>query len=70
MSKGSHRRPEDTEAYRSNFDRVFGPKPTNENIDPEFLRAFAEDVREAFGPRCRLPSECTGSCVRDPACNE
>lgn len=66
MSKGSRRRPEDTEAYRSNYDRVFG------NSDETMERAIDLMIRlhASLGPSCRDPLNCTGSCVRDPACNE
>lgn len=45
MSKGSTRRPEDTEAVRSNWDRTFGAAPAREPV----IQTFQPISRDTVG---------------------
>lgn len=59
MSKGSHRRPEDTAAIEKNWPF------------PEKAVAQADgDPAKAPYPWCRQPDVCRGYCPRDPNCGE
>lgn len=64
MSKGSKRRPEDTQRFREGYDRVFPHTPE--------VGTRESHVNTPVGPPdfCRDPKNCNGSCRMEYACND